>query len=184
MKEILNSTDSKMTKSIEALKNEFASIRAGRANPAILNKITVDYYGTPTPIGQVGNISVPEARTLVIQPWDVSILKDVEKAIQKSDIGINPSNDGKVIRLNFPPLTEERRLTLVKEVQKICENGKVAIRNIRRDAIDKLKALKKSDSLPEDEVKDAEDQVQKMTDKYCKLADEISKEKEKEIITV
>ncbi|MBE7020680.1 MAG: ribosome recycling factor [Ruminococcaceae bacterium] len=184
MKETISNAEVKMQKSIEALNNEYASIRAGRANPAILDKIKVEYYGTPTPIAQLGNISVPEARTLLIQPWDATVLKEIEKEIQKSDIGINPTNDGKVIRLNFPPLTEERRKALVKDVSKIAENTKVAIRNIRRDAIDKIKALKKDNKITEDDVKDAEDKIQKLTDKYVKNADDIAKEKEKEILTV
>lgn len=184
MKETISNAEVKMQKSIEALNNEYASIRAGRANPAILDKIKVEYYGTPTPIAQLGNISVPEARTLLIQPWDATVLKEIEKEIQKSDIGINPTNDGKVIRLNFPPLTEERRKALVKDVSKIAENAKVAIRNIRRDAIDKIKALKKDNKITEDDVKDAEDKIQKLTDKYVKNADDIAKEKEKEILTV
>jgi len=184
MKEVIANTEVKMTKSIEALKNEYAAIRAGRANPAILDKIKVEYYGTPTPINQLGNVSVPEARTLLIQPWDASVLKEIEKEIQKSDIGINPTNDGKVIRLSFPPLTEERRKALVKDVSKIAENSKVAIRNQRRDAIDKIKALKKDNKITEDDVKEGEDKIQKLTDKYVKSVDEIAKEKEKEILTV
>lgn len=184
MKEVISNTEVKMTKSIEALKNEYAAIRAGRANPAILDKIKVEYYGTPTPINQLGNVSVPEARTLLIQPWDASVLKEIEKEIQKSDIGINPTNDGKVIRLAFPPLTEERRKSLVKDVSKIAENSKVAVRNQRRDAIDKIKALKKDNKITEDDVKEGEDKIQKLTDKYVKAIDDIAKEKEKEILTV
>ena len=184
MKETINNTEVKMQKSIDALNNEYASIRAGRANPAILDKIKVEYYGTPTPINQLGNVSVPEARTLLIQPWDATVLKEIEKEIQKSDIGINPTNDGKVIRLNFPPLTEERRKALVKDVSKIAENSKVSVRNIRRDQIDKIKALKKDNMITEDDVKEAEDKIQKITDKYVKMIDELAKEKEKEILTV
>lgn len=184
MKETIANIEVKMQKSIDALNNEYASIRAGRANPAILDKIKVEYYGTPTPINQLGNVSVPEARTLLIQPWDASVLKEIEKEIQKSDIGINPTNDGKVIRLNFPPLTEERRKALVKDVSKIAENSKVSVRNIRRDGIDKIKALKKDNKITEDDVKEAEDKIQKITDKYVKNIDDIAKEKEKEILTV
>ncbi|MBE7029427.1 MAG: ribosome recycling factor [Clostridia bacterium] len=184
MKETINNTELRMQKSIDALNHEYASIRAGRANASILDKIKVEYYGTPTPINQLGNISVPEAKTLLIQPWDASVLKEIEKEIQKSDIGINPTNDGKVIRLNFPPLTEERRKALVKDVSKIAENAKVSIRNIRRDGIDKIKALKKDNQITEDDVKEAEEKIQKITDKYIKNVDEIAKEKEKEILTV
>ena len=184
MKETINNTEVKMQKSIDALANEYASIRAGRANPAILDKIKVEYYGTPTPIAQLGNISVPEARTLLIQPWDATVVKEIEKEIQKSDIGINPTNDGKVIRLNFPPLTEERRKALVKDVSKIAENAKVSVRNIRRDSIDKIKALKKDNKITEDDVKEAEDKIQKITDKFVKVIDDMAKDKEKEILTV
>ena len=184
MKETIANIEVKMQKSIDALNNEYASIRAGRANPAILDKIKVEYYGTPTPINQLGNVSVPEARTLLIQPWAASVLKEIEKEIQKSDIGINPTNDGKVIRLNFPPLTEERRKALVKDVSKIAENSKVSVRNIRRDGIDKIKALKKDNKITEDDVKEAEDKIQKITDKFVKNIDDIAKEKEKEILTV
>ena len=184
MKETIANIEVKMQKSIDALNNEYASIRAGRANPAILDKIKVEYYGTPTPINQLGNVSVPEARTLLIQPWDASVLKEIEKEIQKSDIGINPTNDGKVIRLNFPPLTEERRKALVKDISKIAENSKVSVRNIRRDGIDKIKALKKDNKITEDDVKEAEDKIQKITDKFVKNIDDIAKEKEKEILTV
>ena len=184
MKETINNTEVKMQKSIDALANEYASIRAGRANPAILDKIKVEYYGTPTPIAQLGNISVPEARTLLIQPWDATVVKEIEKEIQKSDIGINPTNDGKVIRLNFPPLTEERRKALVKDVSKIAENAKVSVRNIRRDSIDKIKALKKDNKITEDDVKEAEDKIQKITDKFVKIIDDMAKDKEKEILTV
>ena len=184
MKETINNAEVKMQKSIDALNNEYASIRAGRANPAILDKIKVEYYGTPTPIAQLCNISVPEARTLLIQPWDATVLKEIEKEIQKSDIGINPTNDGKVIRLSFPPLTEERRKALVKDVSKIAETSKVSVRNIRRDAIDKIKALKKDNKITEDDVKEAEDKIQKITDKFVKMIDDIAKDKEKEILTV
>ena len=184
MHERLKVYNEKMEKTIRVLENEFASIRAGRANPAVLDKITVDYYGTPTPIQAVAAISVAEARILVIQPWDKSTLKAIEKAIQASDIGINPANDGSVIRVVFPPLTEERRKEICKQIRKQGEESKVAIRSIRRDANEKLKALKKSSEISEDEQKDLEDETQKLTDKFCKRIDEISAKKEKEIMEV
>ena len=175
--------DEKMTKSYSSLLAEFATIRAGRANPNVLNKIKVDYYGTPTPLQQVGTITVPEPRILQIQPWEKSMIKPIEKAILTSDIGIHPTNDGKVIRLIFPELTEERRKELVKEVKKKGEAGKVAVRNIRRDANDYLKKLGKTD-ISEDEIKDLEDEIQKLTDKYIKDMDKAVEEKSKEILTV
>ena len=175
--------DEKMTKTFNNLLSEFATIRAGRANPSILNKIRVDYYGTPTPLQQIGNITVPEPRILQIQPWEASMVKAIEKAILTSDIGINPSNDGRIIRLVFPELTEERRKDLVKEVKKKGEAGKVAIRNIRRDANDYLKKLGKTE-VSEDEISDLEDAIQKMTDKYIKDIDKATEEKSKEILTV
>lgn len=175
--------DEKMTKSYSSLLAEFATIRAGRANPNVLNKIKVDYYGTPTPLQQVGNITVPDPRILQIQPWEKSMIKPIEKAILTSDIGIHPTNDGKVIRLIFPELTEERRKELVKEVKKKGEAGKVAVRNIRRDANDYLKKLGKTD-ISEDEIKDLEDEIQKLTDKYIKDMDKAVEEKSKEILTV
>lgn len=184
MKELIKSADEKMVKSIDSLKSEFATVRAGRANPSILNKISVDYYGTPTPINQIAAISVPDPKTIVIQPWDASILKEIEKAIQTSDIGINPANDGKILRIIIPPLTEERRKALVKDIHKIAENAKVAIRNIRRDFMDKLKAMKKDSAITEDELKDGETQLQKTTDKFIKVVDDALKEKEQEILTV
>ncbi len=183
MDERLKPYDEKMTKSYDNLLEEFGSIRAGRANPNVLNKVRVNYYGTPTPIQQVANISVPEPRVLLIQPWDRKMLKEVEKAINMSDIGINPTNDGQSIRLIFPELTEERRKDLVKEVKKKGENGKVAVRNIRRDANEYLKKLGKSD-LSEDEEKDLEDEVQKLTDQHIKEIDKAIEEKSKEIMTV
>jgi ribosome recycling factor len=176
--------EGKMTKAISVLKEELAGLRAGRANPAILDKLTVDYYGTPTPINQLGSISVPEARVIVIQPWEARILKDIEKAIQKSDIGINPNNDGKVIRLVFPVLTEERRKELTKTVKKHGEDTKVAIRSIRRDAIERFKVQKKNSEITEDDLKDAESDMQKMTDKYIAEIDKIVENKEKEIMEV
>ena len=176
--------ENKMVKAIGALKEELVGIRAGRANPAILDKITVDYYGVPTPINQLGSISVPEARVIVIQPWDAKILKDIEKAIQKSDIGINPSNDGKVIRLIFPVLTEERRKELTKQVKKIGENAKIAIRNVRRDALEDFKTQKKNGDITEDDLKVAENDIQKLTDKYIEEVDKLVELKEKEIMEV
>lgn len=176
--------ESKMKKSISVFEADLASIRAGRANPAILDKVTVEYYGVDSPLAQIGTVSVPDARTILIQPWDASILGEVEKAILKSDIGINPNNDGKSIRLNFPPLTEERRKELGKTVRKYGEECKIAIRSIRRDAIESFKAQKKSSEITEDDLKVAEDDIQKMTDKYVKIIDEITAKKEKEIMEV
>lgn len=182
MQELLKNTEEKMDKSIGALEREYKSIRAGRANASVLDRITVDYYGAPTPIQQMAAVSIPEARTLMIQPWDPTVLKDIEKAILTSEIGINPQNDGKVIRLNFPPLTEERRKDIVKEVRKKCEEAKVALRNQRRDALDKLKALKKASEITEDEESNGEKKIQNLTDKFCKECDELSVAKEKEIM--
>ena len=176
--------EDKMQKSIESLEREYNSIRAGRANPQVLDKIKVDYYGTPTPLQQVGNISVPEPRIITIQPWETSLLKAIEKEIMQSDIGINPTNDGKVIRLVFPELTEERRKELVKDVKKKGEAAKVAIRNIRRDANDSLKKANKNSEITEDELKDQQDKVQKATDKYIKTIDGMIDKKSKEILTV
>ena len=183
MSEELKVYEEKMEKSIDALLNEYASIRAGRANPHVLDKIKVDYYGTPTPIQQVGNISVPEARMILIQPWEKSLIRPIEKAIQTSELGINPSNDGSVIRLVFPELTEERRKELAKDVKKKGEAAKVAIRNIRRDGNDAFKKLKVSD-VSEDEIKNLEDELQKMTDKYVKEIDSAVEVKSKEVMTV
>ena len=174
----------RMEKSIGAFKEKLSEIRAGRANPAILNKVKIDYYGTPTPINQVAGVSVPEARLIVIQPRDVSVLKDIEKAILASDIGLNPNNDGKVIRLAFPELTEERRKELAKEIRKIAEEAKVAIRAIRRDGIDEAKAKQKNSEITEDELKSAETEIQKITDKYIDEIDKILADKEKEIMSV
>ena len=176
--------ESKMNKTIEVLKQNFSEVRAGRANPAILNRISVEYYGTPTPINQVAGISVPEARLIMIQPWDASILKDIEKAILASDIGINPNNDGKVIRLAFPELTEERRKELVKDIKKTAEEAKVAVRAIRRDGIDKAKAMQKNSEITEDDLRGAEDTIQKLTDKKIEEIDKVLADKEKEILTV
>lgn len=174
----------RMEKSIGAYKEKLSEIRAGRANPAILNKVKIDYYGTPTPINQVAGISVPEARLIVIQPWDVSVLKEIEKAILASDIGLNPNNDGKVIRLAFPELTEERRKDLVKEIRKIAEEAKVAIRAIRRDGIDEAKQKQKNSEITEDDLKNAETEIQKITDKNIEEIDKILADKEKEIMSV
>ena len=174
----------KMGKSIASLDSEFGTIRAGRANPHVLDRITVDYYGTPTPLQQVANISVPEARMIQIQPWEASLVKEIEKAILTSDLGINPTNDGKVVRLLFPELTEERRKELAKDVKKKGESAKVAIRNIRRDANDSFKKLGKSADVSEDEIKELEDNAQKMTDKYIAEVDKAVEAKTKEILTV
>ena len=176
--------EERMMKTISVFEENLSEIRAGRANPAILNKISIDYYGTPTPINQVAGISVPEARLIVIQPWDVSILKEIEKEILKSDIGINPNNDGKVIRLAFPELNEERRKELVKEVRKIAEEAKVSIRAIRRDGIDEAKAKQKDSEITEDELKVAETEIQKITDKNIEEIDKILADKETEIMSV
>ena len=184
MDERLKVYEEKMTKSYDSMQREFVSIRAGRANPHVLDKIRVDYYGTPTPLQQVGNISVPEPRMLQIQPWEKSLLKTIEKAIQTSDIGINPTNDGSIIRLVFPELTEERRKELVKDVKKKGEAAKVAVRNIRRDANENLKKMNKAGEISEDDQKDLETKVQKMTDKYIADIDKAVDEKSKEILTV
>ena len=183
-----NEIKEKMSKTISVFAENLAGVRAGRANPAILNKITVDYYGVPTPISQVAGISVPEARLIVIQPWDASILKEiekeVEKAILKSDIGINPNNDGKVIRLSFPELNEERRKEIVKDIKKMAEDAKIAVRSIRRDAIDSFRKMQKDSEITEDELKASEDEVQKITDKKIEEIDEILANKEKEVMSV
>ncbi|MCI8788978.1 MAG: ribosome recycling factor [Lachnospiraceae bacterium] len=179
----LQQYEDKMRKAIEYLEGDYNTIRAGRANPHVLDKIRVDYYGTPTPIQQVGNVTVPEARIIQIAPWEKSLIKPIEKAILTSDIGINPSNDGSVIRLVFPELTEERRKDLAKEVKKKAEEGKVAIRNIRRDGNDSLKKLGKTD-VSEDEIKQLEEELQKTTDKYIKEVDVLMEKKTKEIMTV
>lgn len=174
----------KMDKTISVFQENLAEVRAGRANPAILNKIKVDYYGVPTPISQVAGISVPEARLIVIQPWDASVLKDIEKSILASDIGINPNNDGKVIRLAFPELNEERRKALVKDIRKMAEETKIAIRNTRRDGIDEFKKKQKEAEITEDELKSAEEGIQKLTDKSIEEIDNILANKEKEIMSV
>ena len=184
MKEIQNKLQQQMEKTIEALKHEFSTIRAGRANAQMLDKIRVDYYGTPTPINQVGSISVPEPRTLMINPWDKSAMKDIETAIRNSDLGLNPTNDGEVIRLNVPALTEERRKELCKQAKKASEEFKVRLRNERRDTNDKLKKLEKEGEITEDDLKKAQDNVQKMTDKYTKEVDVLLEVKEKDIMAV
>lgn len=176
--------EEKMQKSIDSYKYELDGVRAGRANPNILSRVTVDYYGTPTPVNQIGNVSCPDARTIVIQPWDSSTLKGIEKALLASDIGITPANDGKVIRLVFPQLTEDRRKELTKQVSKLGEDAKVAVRNIRRDAIDKAKDMKKNSEMTEDEQKASEKSVQDLTDKYVKQIDDITAAKEKEIMSI
>ena len=183
MDERLQQYDSKMQKAYDFLATDFAAIRAGRANPHVLDRIRVDYYGTPTPIQQVGNVSVPEPRIIQISPWEKNLIKDIEKAIMASDVGITPSNDGSVIRLVFPELTEERRKDLVKEVKKKGEEGKVAIRNIRRDGNDAFKKLAKTE-VSEDEIKQLEEKLQKLTDKYIKDIDTLVEDKSKEILTV
>lgn len=184
MNELIKNTEEKMNKTVSVLERDFKSIRAGRANASVLDRITVDYYGAPTPIEQMAAVSVPEPRILMIQPWDATSIKDIEKAILTSDIGINPQNDGRVIRLAFPPLTEERRKEIVKDVKKFAEDNKVAIRNTRRDAIEKLKALKKANTITEDDVSNGEKKIQNLTDKFCKEIDELAALKEKEILEI
>lgn len=176
--------EEKMMKTVSVFEENLAEIRAGRANPAILNKIQIDYYGVPTPINQVAGISVPEARLIVIQPWDGSVLKEIEKEILKSDIGINPNNDGKVIRLNFPELTEERRKEIVKEIKKIAEEARIAVRAIRRDGIDDFRKQQKDNQITEDDLKTAEDAIQKLTDKYVEKIDTLLDNKEKEVMSI
>lgn len=184
MNELLKHTEEKMQKTLAVLDRDYKSIRAGRANVSVLDRITVDYYGSPTPIQQMAAVSIPEPRILMIQPWDASTLRDIEKAILVSDIGINPQNDGRVIRLAFPPLTEERRKEIVKEVKKVAEENKVAIRNTRRDALEKLKQLKKSNVITEDDEQGGEKKIQNLTDKYCKEIDNLAALKEKEILEI
>ncbi len=176
--------EARMVKTIESVKSDFAAVRAGRANASVLDRIQVEYYGTPTPLNQVASISSPDPRQLVIQPWDSSLLRPIEKAILTSELGINPQNDGKIIRLTFPQLTEDRRKDLTKQVRKYAEGGKVAIRNIRRDAMDKVKAAKKKSEITEDDAKDYEKKLQDVTDKYIKKVDELCAEKEKELMSV
>ncbi len=184
MKEILTGAEDHMKKSIRVLLGDYGAVRAGRANPAVLDRIRVNYYGTPTPINQLAAISVSEARVLTVQPWDISSCRAVEKAIETSDLGINPQSDGKVIRLAFPPLSEERRRDLVKEISKMAEECKVAVRSVRREAMEKLKAQKKNSEITEDELKQAEKKTQELTDRYCKEADEAFETKKKEILEI
>lgn len=184
MKEILKENDERMQRRINHLNDEYKSIRAGRANPGVLDKVLVDYYGAPTPINQLAAVSVTEARTLTIQPWDKSVIKLVEKAIQMSDIGINPQNDGTVLRLIFPPLTEEKRKEIAKDISNIAEDTKVQIRNVRRDTIDKLEAKEKSSEITEDDLKNGKKKVQDSTDKFTKQVDEIAAKKKKEVMEI
>lgn len=180
----MKDSEVKMGKAVDTLERNLSQIRAGRANPAILDRVTVEYYGAPTPLAQVGTVSVPEARMIVIQPWDTTILGDIERAINASDIGINPNNDGKVIRLNFPPLDGDRRKQLVKEVSKRGEEAKIAVRAVRRDAIERFKKQQKAGEVSEDGLKDLEGDIQKLTDKFVKKIDDIVKEKENDILEV
>lgn len=184
MEKVFAMVEEKMGKTVSVLSAEFASIRGGRANSAVLDKIKVDYYGTPTPINQMAAVSVAEARILTIQPWDVSTLHPIEKAIQASDIGINPQNDGRIIRLVFPQLTEERRKELCKDVKKLAEDSRIAVRSIRRDGIDKVKKMEKASEITEDDLKIAEKKLQDLTDKYIKDIDKLADEKEKEIMAI
>ena len=184
MKEVLKKNDERMQRRINHLIDEYKTIRAGRANPAVLDKVTVDYYGVPTPVNQLSSISVTEARTLVIQPYDASSLRSIEKAIQMSDVGINPQNDGKILRLIFPPLTEDKRKEIAKDIAHIAEDSKVQVRNVRRDTLEKLKAMKKSGELTEDDLKEGEKKVQKGTDKFIKEIEEITDKKNKEIMEI
>ena len=184
MSDFVKDAEVKMQKSVEAVKSDFSAVRAGRANASVLDRVQVEYYGSPTPLNQVASISSPDPRQLVIQPWDSSLLREIEKAILTSELGINPQNDGKVIRLTFPQLTEERRKELIKQVRKYAEGGKVAIRNIRRDAMDKIKAAKKKSEITEDDAKDIEKKLQDATDKFIKVLDGETAEKEKELMSV
>lgn len=184
MDAVFTKAKEKMEKCLDALNRDYKAVRAGRANPAILDRVTVDYYGTPTPINQMAAISVPEPRMLMIQPWDASTLKDIEKAINTAEIGINPSNDGKVIRLVFPALTEERRKELVKDISKRGEEAKVAVRNVRRDAMDDIKKLKKYNEITEDDQKNGEKKLQDITDSYIKQVEEMVKKKEDEVLSI
>ncbi|KEF39908.1 ribosome recycling factor [Schinkia azotoformans MEV2011] len=181
---VIKNTKEKMNKAIQAFKRELATVRAGRANPSLLDRVSVNYYGAPTPLNQLSSITVPEARLLVIQPYDKSVLNDIEKAILKADLGLNPSNDGTIIRIAIPALTEERRKSLVKDVKAMAEDAKIAIRNVRRDANDDLKKLEKDGQITEDELRSFSDDVQKETDNHVKEIDNITKEKEKEIMEV
>ena len=184
MNALIKHTEEKMNKTIAVLERDYKAVRAGRANASVLDRINVDYYGTPTPIQQMAAVSIPEPRILMIQPWDASTVKEIEKAILMSDIGINPQNDGRVIRLAFPPLTEERRKEIVKDVKKLAEESKVAVRNTRRDALEKLKGLKKANNITEDDEANGEKKIQKLTDNACKEIDELAASKEKEILEI
>ena len=184
MNTVINKAQEKMEKSINVLVSDYGTIRAGRANPGVLDKVTVDYYGTPTPINQLATVSVSEARVLVVQPWDKTLLVPIQKAIQASDVGINPQNDGSVLRLMFPQMTEEDRKKIVKDVKKMGEDTKVAVRSIRRDAMDKIKNMKKNNEITEDDVKTAEEKIQKLTDKMVKKVDETVAAKEKEVLSI
>lgn len=184
MQEVFDFANEKMEKSLTALHNEFATMRAGRASASLLDKVSVDYYGVPTPVQQMAAVSVSEGRILVIQPWDVSTISAIEKAIQASDLGVNPQDDGKVIRLIFPPLTEEKRKVLAKDVSKYGEEAKVAVRSIRRDCIDKLKKMKKDSEITEDDLRGGEEKMQKITDKFIKRIDEMVEEKEQDIMAI
>lgn len=184
MKTVLKKAEERMNRRIDHLNNEFAAIRAGRANPAVLDKVVVDYYGAPTPVNQLAAVSVTEARTLMIQPWDTSVLTPIERAIQMSDIGINPQNDGKSLRMVFPPLTEERRKDLAKDIKELAEETKVGVRNVRRDTVDKFKAMKKNGEITEDDLKQAEKKTQELTDKFVKEIDVLTEKKQKEIMSI
>lgn len=184
MNTVINKAQEKMEKSINVLVSDYGTIRAGRANPGVLDKVTVDYYGTPTPINQLATVSVSEARVLVVQPWDKTLLVPIQKAIQASDVGINPQNDGSVLRLMFPQMTEEDRKKIVKDVKKMGEDTKVAVRSVRRDAMDKIKNMKKNNEITEDDVKTAEEKIQKVTDKMVKKIDETVAAKEKEVLSI
>lgn len=184
MDSIFNTTKERMEKCIDALENDYAAIRAGRANPGILNKVRVDYYGTPTAINEVASVTVSEATNLIIKPWDATLLKAIEKAINESDIGINPQNDGQIIRLVFPKLTEDRRKEICKDISKRAEAAKVAVRSVRRDSLDEVKKLKKDNLITEDDVKSGEKNIQNITDKYTKIVEELSDKKEKEILSI
>lgn len=182
MKEIFQEYDYKMKRTIDVVMSDFAAVRAGRANPAVLDKITVEYYGAETPLQQVAAIAAPDPRTLTIQPWDATLLKAIEKALLTSDLGLNPQNDGKIIRLSFPQLTEERRRDLTKQVKKYGENGKIAIRNVRRDAVERFKAMKKKSEITEDDLKEYEKELQDLTDKRCRELDDLTAKKEAELL--
>lgn len=184
MKTVLKKAEERMNRRIDHLNNEFAAIRAGRANPAVLDRVVVDYYGAPTPVNQLAAVSVTEARTLMIQPWDASVLTPIERAIQMSDIGINPQNDGKSLRMVFPPLTEERRKDLVKDIKELAEETKVGVRNVRRDTVDKFKTMKKNGEITEDDLKQAEKKTQELTDKFVKEIDVLTEKKQKEIMSI